>query len=275
MLLLQQGVRPRERELVDALLTGEEATSRIAAGAALVSEGFVQSGRALVFVVEPTGGNNGAAPTDHEVLLSQIVVRVKRAIRPGSVAATTRAGHGTLVVSLDGGSEAEAEVADMALRVHNCLTTLPKSQPAARTALLTYGTIVEEWSRAARAYRQAVLTMRVARSVSSLGSVVGWPQLGAYQVLSLISPPDLGGSDADRRLEALLSKPDLVLTLETYLEFAGDAKRTAEQLNLHRASLYYRLNRIEEVLAIDLKRGDDRLALHLALKTLRLRGLLS
>jgi DNA-binding PucR family transcriptional regulator len=62
-------------------------------------------------------------------------------------------------------------------------------------------------------------------------------------------------------------------TLETYLELAGDARATAEALSLHRATLYYRLNRIEEITGARLKTGDDRLALHLGLRLARLSGL--
>src|SRR5262245_50594670 len=100
--------------------------------------------------------------------------------------------------------------------------------------------------------------------------MISWSQLGVYQTLSQVPPEKLAGTDAVRQLSALVEKPKLMHTLETYLELAGDAKRAAEQLNLHRASLYYRLNRIEQALGIDLKNGDDRLAIHLALKALRL-----
>ena len=65
----------------------------------------------------------------------------------------------------------------------------------------------------------------------------------------------------------------LVDTLEAYLDLAGDAKATAEALTLHRATLYYRLNRIEEITGARLKTGDDRLALHLGLRLARLSGL--
>ncbi|MEO3876485.1 helix-turn-helix domain-containing protein [Nonomuraea sp. B12E4] len=51
---------------------------------------------------------------------------------------------------------------------------------------------------------------------------------------------------------------------------AGDVKRTAASLCIHRASLYYRLRRIEEIASVDLSSGDDRLALHLGLKVARL-----
>jgi DNA-binding PucR family transcriptional regulator len=63
-----------------------------------------------------------------------------------------------------------------------------------------------------------------------------------------------------------------VATLETYLDHGCDTKLTAEELFLHRASLYYRLQRIEELTGASLKSGTDRLALHLSLKLAWLLG---
>lgn len=62
----------------------------------------------------------------------------------------------------------------------------------------------------------------------------------------------------------------LARTLETYLDLAGNAQATAKALRLHRATLYYRLQRIEELARADLKDGNDRLMLHLGLKLARL-----
>jgi DNA-binding PucR family transcriptional regulator len=76
----------------------------------------------------------------------------------------------------------------------------------------------------------------------------------------------------DDRIRRLDDKPELLRTLEVYLDLAGEAKRAAGELALHRASLYYRLRRIEELAEIDLKSGMDRLAAHLSIKALRLAG---
>ena len=62
-------------------------------------------------------------------------------------------------------------------------------------------------------------------------------------------------------------------TLEVYLDHACDAKLSAEALFLHRASLYYRLQRIEQIAGVNLKSGADRLALHIGLKLARLLGM--
>ena len=61
-------------------------------------------------------------------------------------------------------------------------------------------------------------------------------------------------------------------TLEAYLDNGCDTKLTAEALFLHRASLYYRLQRIEAITSTSLKSGADRLALHSGLKLARLVG---
>ena len=58
--------------------------------------------------------------------------------------------------------------------------------------------------------------------------------------------------------------------LETYLDLAGDVKAASARLNLHRSSLYYRLDRISQLLGSDLSDGLIRLDLHLALKNRRL-----
>jgi len=75
------------------------------------------------------------------------------------------------------------------------------------------------------------------------------------------------------KLFDLQSKESLVATLEAYLDNGCDTKLTAEALFLHRASLYYRLQRIEQLTGTSLKSGADRLALHSSLKLARLLGL--
>jgi DNA-binding PucR family transcriptional regulator len=78
--------------------------------------------------------------------------------------------------------------------------------------------------------------------------------------------PGLEGLLADAQYLPLLE------TLETYLDLAGSAVATSKALRLHRTSLYYRLQRVEELARTDLKDGGERLALHLSLKLARLSG---
>jgi DNA-binding PucR family transcriptional regulator len=64
----------------------------------------------------------------------------------------------------------------------------------------------------------------------------------------------------------------LLHTLETYLDLAGSVVATARALCLHRTSLYYRLQRVEELAGTDLKDGGERLRLRLSVKLARLAG---
>src|SRR3954451_12339862 len=59
---------------------------------------------------------------------------------------------------------------------------------------------------------------------------------------------------------------DLAETLAVYLQRAGDVQATAAALSLHRAGVYYRLKRIEELTGLDLHDGDDRLVAALVLE---------
>ncbi|TGD32103.1 PucR family transcriptional regulator [Brevibacterium sp. S22] len=98
--------------------------------------------------------------------------------------------------------------------------------------------------------------------------------LGIYGLLAEM-PLDRLGANIPPGLRRLLdsattANDDQVRTLETYLDNAGEVKRTSEKLHIHRTSLYYRLKRIQETTGLSLSSGDDRLSLHLGLKIARL-----
>ncbi len=63
---------------------------------------------------------------------------------------------------------------------------------------------------------------------------------------------------------------DLVLTLETYLNHGSSLVDAADALHIHRNTLAHRLERIEELLSVDLHQTDHRLNLHVAIKSYRL-----
>lgn len=59
---------------------------------------------------------------------------------------------------------------------------------------------------------------------------------------------------------------ELLSTLSTYFANNGNTALTAKELQIHRNTLAYRLNRIAEITRLDLDDADVRLNLHLALK---------
>ncbi|MBV8430021.1 MAG: helix-turn-helix domain-containing protein [Solirubrobacterales bacterium] len=74
---------------------------------------------------------------------------------------------------------------------------------------------------------------------------------------------------SDRRSQELLR------TLEAYLVSFGRKTDAARALHLTRQSLYLRLERLEQLLGVDLDDPDVVLALHLAVRALRLTQALS
>lgn len=62
---------------------------------------------------------------------------------------------------------------------------------------------------------------------------------------------------------------DLVRTLSVYFETGTNASEAADRLFLHRNSLLYRLERIQELTGLDLKEPGSRLVLQLGLLALR------
>ena len=121
-------------------------------------------------------------------------------------------------------------------------------------------------------FRQARRAAHVAATVPDLGPVAAWGDLGVFRALTLLPADEIGTSALDPRLTRLLraEEPELVATLERYLDLAGDAQATAAALHVHRSTLYHRLSRIEQLTGASLRSGGDRLALHLGLKLIRL-----
>lgn len=259
--LLHQGVEPRERERVDSLLTGPEAASRRRAADELISEGVLNSYPNLVVVVD----GNSVSGEGRESIPGQMAMRVKRTLPVGTVAATTQPDRAVFAIAMKGEPDFATGAARIAHQIQRSLTSITPG----RRVHVAYGSPFEAPEVGAVAYIQASRAAAVSMRVPSFGPVVPWEQLGIYQLLSAVPDGDVGLSVSTSLVEHLINKPELLQTLECYLDLAGDAKRTAEQLILHRTSLYYRLGRVEEIIGVDLKDGEDRLALHVALKTLR------
>ncbi|WP_414167873.1 PucR family transcriptional regulator [Streptoverticillium reticulum] len=119
------------------------------------------------------------------------------------------------------------------------------------------------------AWTEALAAARAAAAERRLGPVAEWERIGAYRVLTAL-PPDRTADPAVRPLLAR-THTELARTAEVFLDCAGQAGRAAAALGIHRQTLYYRLNRVEQLTDLDLDDGEDRLLLHLSLKASRLR----
>jgi purine catabolism regulator len=132
-------------------------------------------------------------------------------------------------------------------------------------------------SRPAIEARQLGLRLREARQALTIGRRVGYqPPLTFFGDLGiarlLFHLPDVAEVRAfyEETLGPLLAydlrtASELVPTLEMYFDCHGNLSQAAQKLHLHRNSLLYRLERIEEVVGVDLEDAEARLSLQVAL----------
>ncbi|MFJ3673269.1 helix-turn-helix domain-containing protein [Streptomyces sp. NPDC090106] len=98
----------------------------------------------------------------------------------------------------------------------------------------------------------------------------------AYELLGELRR-SLGGQDLQppSEVRTLLANDRglaLARTVKAFLDTGGNHKRTAESLNVHRGTLYYRLDQASELTGLSLHDGVARLRLHLGLTFAELRG---
>ncbi len=126
------------------------------------------------------------------------------------------------------------------------------------------------------AYDQALQAMQLGQRLKLTNQFVEFSSLGIYRLLyGLENLPDV------RRFAADIMRPlaeydqqnrgSLVKTVEAYFSHHGNISQTAESLFVHRNTLLYRMERIQELTELQLDQANMRLTLHLALKLWQLR----
>ncbi|MGB1286989.1 MAG: PucR family transcriptional regulator [Aggregatilineales bacterium] len=126
-------------------------------------------------------------------------------------------------------------------------------------------------------YRDAVQAMELAvRLQTDTPLYIG--DLGVYQLILSLNDREKLEAFCDKTLGKLKEydhrqNADLLKTLEAFFQCHGNLSQTAESLIVHRNTLLYRMNRINDIAEIDLNRPETRLALHLGLTIRRLLSL--
>ncbi|MEV8019340.1 helix-turn-helix domain-containing protein [Streptomyces sp. NPDC086554] len=118
------------------------------------------------------------------------------------------------------------------------------------------------------AWWEASSAARAARAEPRFAPVAQWSDMGPYRLLTAL-PAEAAHDPVARELLSPAHR-ELARTAEVFLDCAGQAGRTAAELGIHRQTLYYRLSRVEQLTGLDLDDGEDRLLLHMVLKTSRL-----
>jgi len=151
-----------------------------------------------------------------------------------------------------------------------------RQSPGARVAI-GLGQPARDITQWRSSYRDAVQALDLAvRLQTDTPLYIG--DLGVYQLILSLSDRDKLINFYEKTLGPLLEydvrqHADLLKTLEAFFACHGNLSQTAEMLIVHRNTLLYRMNRINEIAQIDLDRPEIRLALHLALTIRRLLAL--
>lgn len=124
-------------------------------------------------------------------------------------------------------------------------------------------------------YREAVQAMRLGQRLN-LNRLVDFHSLGVFQLLGQIEDIPAVRAFGEQVIGPLVKydeehRSSLVQTMDAYFAHHGNISQTAESLFIHRNTLLYRLDRIQELTEQNLNQADMRLAMHLALKLWQLR----
>jgi purine catabolism regulator len=228
----------------------------------------------LVFVLRPREGesSNGTANSrGHQ----RFVDATRRRLVTTDVTTLLRERDGTVQVLMPCPSELEPTDADAAVEwVERLRSSLEESlAPESLSVVAGVGRTPGPDTTAYAAMREATRAADIAASMAADSpAALHFARLGALRLIfHLADNPELRAfqrdvlgplenSDAARRSE-------FVRTLDAFLRAGGNHMRAARDLNVHRNTLIYRLERIQELLGgANLEDPETRLNLQLALK---------
>lgn len=118
----------------------------------------------------------------------------------------------------------------------------------------------------AESYDQALVAVRIGRARDT--SVMAWIDDPIDALLIAMLRSDVDDWLIPRALRTLIGSatPTTINLLRTFLDHAGNVIATAEALDLHRTTVYYRIKRFQETTGLDLDDGATRLLVHLWLR---------
>ncbi|GAA4452615.1 PucR family transcriptional regulator [Phytohabitans houttuyneae] len=272
--LLGELAAQREAEAARSLLSDNQGT-REEMVRSLQADGLVTAdGPATAIVAQLVPARGQVLDEDAGIALEQVLVATRRWIGVRDALHLLRHEQGVLLVrggQVGGRPSAEAAAGYLRGALRNVIDDLPEVS----RVVVGIGAQRPRLADAIHSYDEAVQSARVGVQLPALGPLISWSNLGIYRMLSQMDGRHLDVATIHPGLHRLLGDDAnhvLLGTLEVYLDLAGNAHATAERLRLHRTTLYYRLHRVEQLAETDLKDGNERLCLHLALKLARLNG---
>lgn len=249
----------REREVLRDLLATDPAIREMAAADVVSGDVAEMRGALTVLVAGPADANADAAAA-RTAIRAAIDDGLRGVPRRGCLR-LVRPDHGVVVAS--------ASILQLRPDLAAALVA------SGRDVHLAVGVAdsVDDPRDVAAAHEHALAALRLTQVLPMFGPVAHWSELGIYALLTDLAGERLPSTRLHPAVDRLLAEePVLAETLERFLDCAGDTRAVAADLKLHRATVYYRLDRIRELTGVDLADGEQRLGLHLSLKIHHMRG---
>ena len=120
-----------------------------------------------------------------------------------------------------------------------------------------------------KSYRQACQVLKLQKNLHNDKGVVAYQDLGIYKLLMDIENQDVINEYYAETIQQLveydrLNETNYCEVLQCYLEHSGSVKETAEAMFVHRNTINYKINKIEEMLNCDLSELETRLLYSIA-----------
>ena len=117
-----------------------------------------------------------------------------------------------------------------------------------------------------KSYHQAKSIQQLQEKGKIDPSLMFYSDMGIYKLLMGIEDKDIIEEYYDKTIRPLLdydrkNNSDLTVVLRSYLDHNGSVRETADELYVHRNTINYKLNKISEILGMDLSQLDSRLQL--------------
>lgn len=248
----RERARTRNRELLSDLLSEDEPMRRAAAETLVDRRAFVPNTTVRVLVATSAGG--ARLDDARRLALEHGMDRVAGRMPPEHTLQLVRANHAVLLTT-DVGLSRNPDAFDALYGSYRDVEGVD-----ADDVIVAVGTSETSLPHAIHSYRRALQAVRVASVVPGVRPIAHWDQLGVYGMLAGLPIEQLRDTAMHPGVSRLQETAGtLVSTLEGFLDHAGDTKAVARRLGLHRASVYQRLHRIEQITGLDLSDGEQRL----------------
>ncbi len=247
-------------DFVDAVLTGSVPLDELVRWAQRIGYDVEPPHAALIW----RWGGKSDTPS-----LRRLETIVNQSVAKTGVTALIRPRATEIVVFCNVAEVGRPEVAlRLAAAIHRAASEEYPQQPA-YAGIGRPAAELLEWKDS---YREAAQSLTMAARLNERAPLF-FGDLSVYRLLfQLEGNPELEAfcREVLGPLMDYVGSGDLLETLEAFCDRLGNLSQTAEKLFIHRNSLLYRMERIQQLSGIDMNNPDTRLAVHLALKIRRM-----